>query len=134
MTHDWKKSNLISNQYINGFESNIIFNVKNSFNTFQNYTHYSVKFPNQNTRITKSGNYLLSVLDDVGELIFSRRFTLYENIATVGVSVSRSRNTSGMDKEQTVNFLVNHPQIRICLLYTSPSPRDRTRSRMPSSA
>ena len=24
--------------------------------------------------------------------------------------------------------------IRICLLYTSPSPRDRTRSRMPSSA
>ena len=29
--------------------------------------------------------------------------------------------------EQTVN-------IETCLLYTSPSPRDRTRSRMPSSA
>ena len=25
-------------------------------------------------------------------------------------------------------------QVRVCLLYTSPSPRDRTRSRMPSSA
>jgi len=25
-------------------------------------------------------------------------------------------------------------QVRYCLLYTSPSPRDRTRSRMPSSA
>ena len=25
-------------------------------------------------------------------------------------------------------------QLEICLLYTSPSPRDRTRSRMPSSA
>ena len=25
-------------------------------------------------------------------------------------------------------------QCKICLLYTSPSPRDRTRSRMPSSA
>ena len=25
-------------------------------------------------------------------------------------------------------------QISVCLLYTSPSPRDRTRSRMPSSA
>ena len=24
--------------------------------------------------------------------------------------------------------------VKICLLYTSPSPRDRTRSRMPSSA
>ena len=26
------------------------------------------------------------------------------------------------------------PEVNICLLYTSPSPRDRTRSRMPSSA
>ena len=29
---------------------------------------------------------------------------------------------------------VIHPLISDCLLYTSPSPRDRTRSRMPSSA
>ena len=28
----------------------------------------------------------------------------------------------------------SRPQANICLLYTSPSPRDRTRSRMPSSA
>ena len=28
----------------------------------------------------------------------------------------------------------HHPPCRCCLLYTSPSPRDRTRSRMPSSA
>ena len=27
-----------------------------------------------------------------------------------------------------------HDQVERCLLYTSPSPRDRTRSRMPSSA
>ena len=27
-----------------------------------------------------------------------------------------------------------HPLVGVCLLYTSPSPRDRTRSRMPSSA
>ena len=28
----------------------------------------------------------------------------------------------------------NWPGTTVCLLYTSPSPRDRTRSRMPSSA
>ena len=39
MTHDWKKSNLISNQYINGFQSNIIFNVENSFNIKRNVIH-----------------------------------------------------------------------------------------------
>ena len=29
---------------------------------------------------------------------------------------------------------IRHIVIKTCLLYTSPSPRDRTRSRMPSSA
>ena len=31
-------------------------------------------------------------------------------------------------------FIVMMAVFMICLLYTSPSPRDRTRSRMPSSA
>ena len=33
-----------------------------------------------------------------------------------------------------INSFFNSPNSRTCLLYTSPSPRDRTRSRMPSSA
>jgi len=33
-----------------------------------------------------------------------------------------------------VRPLKDDPEFRYCLLYTSPSPRDRTRSRMPSSA
>ena len=40
----------------------------------------------------------------------------------------------GLD-EILVNHGLSHKEIaNICLLYTSPSPRDRTRSRMPSSA
>ena len=37
------------------------------------------------------------------------------------------------EKILMVNVVV-WPLIALCLLYTSPSPRDRTRSRMPSSA
>ena len=42
-------------------------------------------------------------------------------------------------KDTTMNRTVvveqeYNPDIMDCLLYTSPSPRDRTRSRMPSSA
>ena len=33
-----------------------------------------------------------------------------------------------------VNYEILGPLAKACLLYTSPSPRDRTRSRMPSSA
>ena len=37
-------------------------------------------------------------------------------------------------KYYTFIYSPKTPRIRYCLLYTSPSPRDRTRSRMPSSA
>ena len=33
-----------------------------------------------------------------------------------------------------IKFHVFQDHVEVCLLYTSPSPRDRTRSRMPSSA
>ena len=44
----------------------------------------------------------------------------------------------GQGRENSKAFLKANPdmtaKIEACLLYTSPSPRDRTRSRMPSSA
>lgn len=113
MTYDWKPSNLQSNQYINGFDQNYIINVTNSFNTLQNYTHYKIQIPNQNTVITKSGNYLLSVLNDDDEVVFTRRFILYENLTTVGVNVIRSRNTQTLDTQQTVQFIVDYERIPI---------------------
>ena len=113
MTHDWESSRLSSSQYINGFDQNTIIDVTNSFNTLQNYTHYSVRIPNVNTVITKSGNYLLSVLNYDDEVILTRRFVLYESATTVGVTVARSRNTKTLNTQQTVQFSVNHPNITI---------------------
>ena len=113
MTHDWQKSRLLSSQYVDGFNQNTIINVTNSFNTFQSYSHYKVSIPNTNTVITKSGNYLLSVLDDYDEVVFTRRFVLYENIATAGVAISRSRNAKKLDSQQTVEFTISHPNVRI---------------------
>ncbi len=113
MTHDWQKSRLLSSQYINGFDQNYINNVTNSFNTFQSYSHFEVKIPNVNTVITKSGNYLLSVIDASNEVVFTRRFVLYEDLTTIGVSVVRSRNTKTVNTQQTIQFSVNHPNIQI---------------------
>ena len=44
-----------------------------------------------------------------------------------GASLSVTMRSPGDDFDLVAGFLV-------CLLYTSPSPRDRTRTRMPSSA
>jgi hypothetical protein len=113
MTHDWKPSSMTSNQYIEGFEQNEIINFTNSFNTLQPYTHYSVEIPNQNTIITKSGNYLISVIDENYEVVFTRRCVFYEDITTVGVAAFRSRNAATTNQQQTVQFSVNHPGLQI---------------------
>ncbi|MDY0781588.1 DUF5103 domain-containing protein [Tenacibaculum sp. IB213877] len=113
MTHDWKPSNLLSNQYIQGFNQNYFTNITNSFNTLQDYTHYSIKIPNENTTLTKSGNYLISVLDENLEVVFTRKCVFYEDLTTVGVAVFRSRNVATLNKQQTVQFVVNHPKVSI---------------------
>ena len=52
-----------------------------------------------------------------------------------GLADDRVRiKVDGMDLIASCPNHMNPPLSYICLLYTSPSPRDRTRSRMPSSA
>ncbi len=112
-TYDWKLSDLSSREFINGYEEDRIRNNKNSFNTLQFFTHYSVIFPNKNTQITKSGNYKISVMDDDDEVLFTRRFVLYESTVDVGVSVHRSRDISSISEKQSVQFIINHPNLLI---------------------
>ena len=50
------------------------------------------------------------------------------NVAIMGIDVV----VGGEQRSDTVNNAL--AVVKDCLLYTSPSPRDRTRSRMPSSA
>ena len=43
-------------------------------------------------------------------------------------------NLACIDPKYVAGLILADTHIYTCLLYTSPSPRDRTRSRMPSSA
>ena len=53
-------------------------------------------------------------------------------------SLLNNKSIAKISSKPGKTLLINHFRINdklyICLLYTSPSPRDRTRSRMPSSA
>ena len=59
-------------------------------------------------------------------------FRIEGKILKSGIVCSRS-GVSSWKGYKDLNIL-EELQYKICLLYTSPSPRDRTRSRMPSSA
>ena len=58
--------------------------------------------------------------------------TLYVDVCIVSVHVTLSFLCNAMLSLTSLSFY--EPCLFLCLLYTSPSPRDRTRSRMPSSA
>ena len=61
--------------------------------------------------------------------------TEYRGIDVSGLAELRTAlRAAGGDYKVYKNTLVRRATNELCLLYTSPSPRDRTRSRMPSSA
>ena len=62
------------------------------------------------------------------ELEWSRDFS--EALKTEDEALIEKMKTKG-DVDEEANLVVG---VYFCLLYTSPSPRDRTRSRMPFSA
>ena len=55
---DWTQSELEPYEYIEGFETAIIENYNNSFNTLCRYVHYEQAIPSEEMRPTKSGNYI----------------------------------------------------------------------------
>lgn len=112
-TIDWDTSNLSESEYINGYAEDRIRDYENSFNTLQLYTNYTLSLPNEDTKIKISGNYKLSVLNEDGEVIFKRRFVVYEPKVTVGVTIYKSRDISTINTKQSVEFIINHPNYRI---------------------
>ncbi|MDR6301275.1 type IX secretion system plug protein [Mesonia maritima] len=105
---DWTPSNLSKNEYMDGFDDLRILNYQNSFNTLQIYSHYRLTIPNRNTRGLKvSGNYMLRIFNENDELVFSRKFMVYEDIAIVRAQVKRSRDLKFIDTKQVINFSVD---------------------------
>ncbi len=111
--YDWTVSDVLRSQYLNGLDDQRIASYKNSFNTLQSYSNYQLNFPNRNTAVKISGNYMLEIYDDNEELLFSRRFVIYKNIASVGVSIKRTRNFKFIDSKQVVNIKINTNNLQI---------------------
>lgn len=109
--YNWQISNLASTEYMTGYATDRIRNYENSFNTLQGYTHYQLQIPNENNRIKKTGNYLISILDEDENIVFSRRFIIYQSNVTTEVSVHRSRTVSTINEKQSVEFVINHQNL-----------------------
>ncbi|RDK84164.1 type IX secretion system plug protein [Marinirhabdus gelatinilytica] len=107
---DWTPSNLSKNEYLQGFDEVRIETYENSLNTLQIFSHYFLTIPNRETRgITKSGNYLITFSDDDGNIVFSRKFIVKENLVSVGVEIKRARDLRRIKNDQVVQFTIDSP-------------------------
>ena len=64
-------------------------------------------------RITKSGNYILRIYDEYQDLVFSRKFIVYEGLSTIPTKIKRLRNLAYIKTKQSVEFEVNPISIQL---------------------
>ncbi|WP_373075061.1 DUF5103 domain-containing protein [Zeaxanthinibacter enoshimensis] len=104
--YDWTPSTLLKSQYLDGVDNQRIIDYANSYNTLQPYSNYRLTIPNQNVRLRVSGNYVLEVYNTDGDLQFSRRFIVYQDLVKVRGEVKRSRDFQFLNEKQVVQFSI----------------------------
>lgn len=106
---NWEPSDLMVAEYIEGFTDNSINDHSYSINTIQKYTHYRAFFPNNSTRITKSGNYLLKVyLDsDPDRPVITKRFLIFDNKIQIDSRVTQASIIEDRNYKQELDFTIN---------------------------
>lgn len=109
--YDWTPSDLAKVEYLQGFDNQRIQDYTNSFNTLQLYSHYRLAFPNRLTQFKVTGNYLIRILNENKDVVFSRKFILYEDQVQVPVQVRRARNVSVIDYMQNLDFAIKSSNI-----------------------
>ena len=107
---DWSPSTqLFSSDYLEGFSDNLVIeNIQESVNTNVEYTHYSFRLPNDQCRITQSGNYKVSIYDEDEKLMLNAYFMVVD--PTMHVELSSTSNTD-------IDFNRAHQQVEMKLKY-----------------
>ena len=123
--YNWNPSDIPKTDYLKGFDGLRIMDYTNSLNTLQIYSHYRLALPNQNTHLKISGNYILKILDENKEIVFSRKFILYEDLLMVPFQIKRARTLNNIEykhnlefsiKSNTINFQNPLKNIKVMLL------------------
>lgn len=117
---NWKPSDLIPGDYIDGFQDDYISEHEFSANTLVKYTHYRATFPNENIRLTKSGNYVVRVYIEgqPENTILTKRFFVCEQVVNVEPTFKRPVVFEDKNYRQEIDFTIFHKSVRLPNPYT----------------
>lgn len=107
---NWEPSNILPADYLGGFLDDYFRSYKYSFNTTKRYIHYSTIFPNDNIKITKSGNYILKVYRDYDpeKIILTRRFCVLNNKISISQQFKRPTIIEQRNYKQEIDFTIDY--------------------------
>lgn len=103
---DWHQDNLSEMDYLDGFLPVDIDDVSPSFNTFTQYYHYRVTFPNDDVSLTASGNYavVFHTENEPDDVVAVATFSVSEQKAFVHGSVSANTDIDFQDTHQQLTL------------------------------
>lgn len=111
---DWTPSDMRELDYLNGFNDERLRNYDYSSNTRIQYLHYWQNFPNKDTKLKISGNYLLVIYeDDIQNPVLTRRFIVNEDIVKVEVNDIYPSDVANIRYKQEISVSVFTDNLRI---------------------
>ncbi len=112
---DWKPSQILDSEYIEGFNEDEIDNYSLSSATFTQFVHYELNVPNEDMRLTLSGNYLLKVYPE-GEpenVCLQARFSVVDKKVKVYPEITSRTDVDYNSQHQQISVAIDNRDYRI---------------------
>lgn len=112
---NWQPSMIQEDEYMEGFNSNQIYDYSLSSNTYVSYIHYDLIIPNEDVRLKLSGNYIIRIIEDndAEKVIMTKRFAVTESMVSVDARVMRPVTPPYMDTGHEIIFSVSYGKMNI---------------------
>ena len=105
--YKWNPSKLYKSEYLEGFDDIRIKKIRNSFNTLQPYTNYTLSIPNDDVKLKVSGNYSISIHLSNGKKVFEKRFSYINNEIPIQITISKSNTIDNLKTCQKIKINLN---------------------------
>lgn len=112
---DWTACDeLFESDWLEGFNNMPIDDYANSINTTVLYTHYQMQIPNEHSRLKKSGNYRLHIIEDEEDReVMVVEFRVAELLMSVSLGITTNTDIDINQRHQQVEMKVGFNALRV---------------------
>ncbi len=114
---DWAPSEeIFESDYLKGLNDQPVEDYEKSFNTLQLYTHYSIRFPNEDVALLLSGNYRVLIYEEgssIDESVLEARFSIFEKVASIRAEVSSNTDIDFNKGNQQVTLAIGYGTLSV---------------------